>query len=689
MPIFIDDTLVVTKEELVPGFYNWDSLKTQLYRYKDKSYGLKRYSRGGGRGNKLLILFDSLPKTIQDAMGDPRTLEHILLRYFTIDDVAVTFYDEYSDASGGIEPEKKEEYVLNVSVLNAVIALREDRITEWQGKGRHSLAGLNRSLFKDYFTFKPIMQEKFGKVHNLPENESRFIDRLRKYEAGSREDGYITFISKNRGNNNAGLRTERARILLESMFAHQSFKPSPAEIHQQYEAFLSGYVEVISNETGEIINPKEYGKLSQRSVSGFLNSWESAVATSRKRTGDRQIRLAKYVPFETLEHPKFAGSITSVDDRQPPFFYKKSTRMWFYNGVDLGSEAITTWVYGTDKEGIILEFYRQMVRNHAEWNLPLPYDIECESNLNASYRDGFLKEGAMFKRVRIEANSARSKRCEGYWRPLRYKSEKKREGWLARPFSQSEPNQVGTGKEIIIPYDQLVDQCLEDIENWNNTEHSIYKGKTRWEVFLEKQNPDNNNKINWRGILLTLGKVTKTSVSLAGQIRFNNSFYMLGEGGTLSTGEKLIGYMQTLAGKEIDIYWLDGNDGNVLCALICLQGQQRIICEAIPQPVTSRASLEETPQMRKNRELVARYRSTLEGYSQRRYHDIDKVTVIDHRKETLNDKFKIPGLKRYRVESISDVEILESNEGRELEPAFESDSYSVQRASKKLSIENF
>ena len=87
--------------------------------------------------------------------------------------------------------------------------------------------------------------------------------------------------------------------------------------------------------------------------------------------------------------------------------------MWFYLGIDLGSEAITTWVYGTSKEGIILDFYRQMVRNYAEWGLPLPDEIECESNLNAAYREGFLKSGNMFQNVRIEANSARSKRCEG------------------------------------------------------------------------------------------------------------------------------------------------------------------------------------------------------------------------------------------------------------------------------------
>ena len=80
--------------------------------------------------------------------------------------------------------------------------------------------------------------------------------------------------------------------------------------------------------------------------------------------------------------------------------------MWFYLGVDLGSEAIVTWVYGTSKEGIILDFYRQMVRNYAMWGLPLPAEIECESNLNADYRDGFLE-----RRQHVPNRSDRVQQC--------------------------------------------------------------------------------------------------------------------------------------------------------------------------------------------------------------------------------------------------------------------------------------
>lgn len=158
----------------------------------------------------------------------------------------------------------------------------------------------------------------------LPTNPISLKRKIERFEA----EGYSSLL-KGYDNNNRGKAVERTLDLLDSMFAHQTFKPSPAEVHRQLSAFLSGYVEIISNETGEVFDPKSFNKVSQRTVTMFLNSWGSSVATSRKRTGNRQIRLGQYVPFEQLEHPKFAGSIISVDDRQPPFEYKKELACGF------------------------------------------------------------------------------------------------------------------------------------------------------------------------------------------------------------------------------------------------------------------------------------------------------------------------------------------------------------------------
>lgn len=675
MPHEWNNMIVVTKEELIPDFFpSWEALKQRLWRDSTKTYGIHRAREGKGQGNKVLIAYDTLPKDWRKQLGDPRKKDCSLERFFWEDQDAVSYFRDVCPGKyGTIAPERQKEYVLDASVLKAAIRWRSEHYEECV---KHNLPVKNTykvlsTVVNNFNAWRGINKLPQFK---LPTNPISLKRKIERFEA----EGYSSLL-KGYDNNNRGKAVERTLDLLDSMFAHQTFKPSPAEVYRQLSAFLSGYVEIISNETGEVFDPKSFSKVSQRTVTMFLNSWDSSVATSRKRTGNRQIRLGQFVPFEQLEHPKFAGSIISVDDRQPPFEYKKGTRMWFYLGIDLGSEAITTWVYGTSKEGIILDFYRQMVRNYAEWGLPLPDGIECESNLNTAYREGFLKSGNMFQEVRIEANSARSKRCEGYWKPLRYQVEKKHAGWIARPFARNEANQVGTKEKEIVPYDKLVEQSLRDIEDWNNMECSIYEGKTRWEILFEKQNPKNNRPIPYRSILLTLGYKTKSSVSMSGQVRFRSSIFLLADSGELATGDKLIGYMQVLAGKNIDIYWLDGNNGECLAAIVCLRDTTRVVCELVEQPRTARAKIEETEEQARNRELFARYRNTLEGYSKRRYHSIEKVTVIDHRETTLNRKFRMPGLKRYEaVEEPEEIEILEID-NRNLEMEIEQDSNNIRK----------
>ncbi|MCH4831647.1 hypothetical protein E5F92_002635 [Flavobacterium columnare] len=146
-------------------------------------------------------------------------------------------------------------------------------------------------------------------------------------------------------------------------------------------------------------------------------------------------------------------------------------------------------MYGKTKEGLILDFYRQLVRNYHEWGFQLPFGLECESSLNSSFTETFLREGTMFQDVRIEANNARGKRIEAYYRPLRYDLEKKREGWLARPHALSEANQQGSTKKIILPYERIVSECLNDIVIWNNMPSTKDKTVSRWDYFVNNQDP--------------------------------------------------------------------------------------------------------------------------------------------------------------------------------------------------------
>ncbi len=655
MPHKWNNTLVVTKDELVPVW--WSSINTlysEIQRYKNKSYGIKR-AQLGGNGRQLLVAFNSLPREVQDGIGDPRKVKHILERFYKIDSKAIEFYTNFQYPEDSyLTPEAQERYIVNASMVASIFRLEKARKIERLTKGG-SLKAITVTLCTDAITFQEVLKRKHNIQHSLPKHPRHFKNTLTKFT----QLGYISLIkdAKGKSKQNARKATEDIIKLLNDLFATQPHKPTATEVARQYEAFLSGYLEVINNETGEVYPPKGMSQLSPSTIKLYLAGWENKIETHTKRSGDRQKLMQQFKPYQSLEQPKLAGSLISIDDRQPPFEYLKGKRMWFYNGIHLASEAFTCWVYGKSKGGIILDFYRQLIRNYAEWGLNLPDGLECESSLNSSFKNTFLREGAMFQNVRIEANNARGKRIEAYYKHLRYDLEKKREGWLARPFAISEPNQLGSNPKITVPYNEIIEGCLHDIETWNNMEHSKNKGISRWEYFLQNQN-SNLKPTNYKAILPHLGYKTETSCH-AGIIRLQYQKYLLSNNGKIYLGESLIQLMKQVEGKELDIYWLDDNKGNVLKALICFRGEKRYICEARPKPIYNRAIIEQTEKDKEAPKTMSSYVSTIEAFQKQQTHSLGKITVLENQSYILNNKFQIEALKKQAIKENEKVEILE------------------------------
>lgn len=638
---------------------------------KKRGYGLNKLRNGGG-GHHALIEFDSLPAHIKEALGDPRKSGHILEQYYETDQEAIEYFTNYQfDDMSYIADNIQEKYITNASVLKAVALLKSAREYEIISKG-FKPTGIFNSLSADVNSFNYVLKKQFGIKHSLPAHPLRFKEVFYKFN----NKHYDRLISKHHKNTNSKKVTNPVVILLNNLFAGTKVKPSPTEIARQYESFLSGYLDVFSKETGEQFFPAGYPKLSKGTITSYLNQWSNRIGTHAKRSGNRQILMQKYNVYHSLDKPKFAGEIISVDDRQPPFKYAKNKRAWFYMGIDLGSEAWTVWVHGKTKEGIIVDFYRQLVRNYHEWGFQLPAELEAESSLNSSFKNTFLKQGRMFSHVRIEANKARAKKVERYFGKFRYQFENKREGWIGRPHAKNESNQIRPGKEVLIPYNQIIENSYEDIETWNNSPHSEYPDKTRWEVFVEKQHPD-LKPTNYRKFLPYLGYKTETSCNV-GIIKLQGGEYLLGDKGAIYSGDKLITLMKNVEGKKVDVYWLDGNDGNIIKALVYIKDQY--MCEAIAKPTYSRSKIGRTPQCEINRLTMSKYATTIDAYMRKQKNLIENVFVIDETPRTLNNKFKI---KRdteapvYKIpESVlieTDVEVLE-----ELEDEFETATYTEQ-----------
>lgn len=648
MPTERAGILICTLDELVPAHWpSYDSLQKAIKRSEARGYGLRRASRGGN-GRELALEYDSLPAPVQSALGDPRKGVHVLEQFYTVDDATVRYYQEH----GYIDDDKYQRNVTNACVLMACVRLLQAREAEIRSKGGKPKKVME-VLCADAQSFNAVLRQRYGSYHTLPECHRTFGRRMARWEA----EGYQSMIHGQVGNANRTKVTGNVLDVFRSMFSRAGDKPTYNAVANRWEAFVHGRATVINETTGEQYDPKDFPALGRSTIYRYLSEWESKIGTDALRMGDRQKLINKHIPYANLDKPEHAGAILSVDDRQPPFKCTSDQRIWMYAGQDVASEAVTTWVFGLDKKGMILDFYRQMVRNYAEWGLCLPYELECESSLNSDLRHGVLRDGNMFTKVRIEANNARGKFIEqSFNKGVRYQEgyERGRKGYIHRFTNRDESNQAGPGEVPELPYDEIVEMELQLIDQWNNAEHSSIKGMSRWDVFLSRQHP-RLSPINWRGILPYIGIATATSCH-AGLMKMQNANWYIGDKGTICTGDALIDAMREIEGRDVTIYWMRGNDGKMLKALV-YQGD-RYICEAVTPPRPPRASIDRTPEMLAEQEAFNRYRSTIQGYQNAVKGSIDRVMVVNHTPKTIGSSFQHSGTVRQPVPDYSMPDIL-------------------------------
>ena len=622
-----------------------------------------RLREGRGPGNEVLINFYAMPQDWQDQcierFGNPETASNPLEKFFKMDATAKAYYDTYQFADNAeyLTPVQIKRYTTNASTMNALIALKSARQMAIKSRGG-SLSKLYSSLANDLYLFNDILKSKFNTKHTLGTSEKTVRSRIDSYLKYK----YDSIIDGRNNNSNAQVVTPEMIKLWKEIFAGQRlYKPTHVEVHQSYTLFLAGSLDIVVNTeknadsgmvAGEIYdrNQEYYKPASEATVYLYQSLWENKVATHAIRSSDRQKFKGLYEPFHKLGQGEFAGSLISIDDRQPPFKMADGKRMWFYMGADTNSEAFTCWVYGNSKEDIITEFYRQMVRNYTAWGLQLPYELECESSLNSSFKNDLLQPGAMFQEVRIEANNARGKVIEQYWRRVRYDKEfdRKEDAWVARPFALSEANQKDSEITPTLSRNEIIQKSLATIKRWNDKLHSnqeLHPGMSRWDVFLDKQHPK-LTPTNWAGILPHIGYVQKTSMK-AGRIVLQGKHRVVGFNGEVALGQKLISIMKKIEGEQVLVYWLDDNKGDVLKSLVYdTQGNQ--ICELLGDLEYHRAKLDRTEDDIKNRETMSAYAATVQGYIRSNANIIERVTLVEQKTvSTRPSRFTIDELETY------------------------------------------
>lgn len=205
-------TVCVSKEELVRDDDGEAVILLESYRYYIKR-NLFRVVKEGLRGSYTLIDWLSIPPKYKqryiDKYGDPvkilteqRNNQPI---YAEIDAKAEQFFALEYPRLTGIELTEFEqrEYVANASALNWIIAHMANR--------RNYVASLGRSPknpYEDAYAYLRQIQE-----HTIDCSLSRFKVKVREYK----RDGYISLVTKKKGNANTVKLTQEAQDWIVAM----------------------------------------------------------------------------------------------------------------------------------------------------------------------------------------------------------------------------------------------------------------------------------------------------------------------------------------------------------------------------------------------------------------------------------------------------------------------------------------
>ena len=124
--LWLHNKVAVEADELVPRFWNvLKSLQSEISRYRNKPYGIKKL-QSGGNGRKLLIDFDTLSAEIQEELGDPRKAGHLLEKYYQTQDMTIRYYAEWKRGEKHLTDEEQRQYVINATTWQSLLQLEAD-----------------------------------------------------------------------------------------------------------------------------------------------------------------------------------------------------------------------------------------------------------------------------------------------------------------------------------------------------------------------------------------------------------------------------------------------------------------------------------------------------------------------------------------------------------------------------------
>ena len=458
---------------------------------------------GGGKGNYALVVVDTLPDKYRDQVAlifpdsEAVMVAGWVRENYQRDQAAVVFFNDRTQTGLDLKPEKKEELIVNASVLNTCIRLYE------RAKTVQRLMGYDYHWEKMADAIKSL-QQQYG--HTLPTSPHRFRKKVAEY----RKNGYASLLSGKFGNQCARRMSSLEERVVVSIACLEN-QPYNTTVREMYEMFVYGELEVWDYETGEVLDPSRFARKgeapwipSEATIANYLNKQKNKISIeSRHRS--RMTFLHEQMPHMHRHNGNFSLSQITMDDVDLSRKLKDTKqRVHAYYAYDVVSQCVLGAAYGRKKDqGLVVDCFRDMFRLIAGQGWGIPAGIEVENHLMSEYREGFLKAGEVFRSVHF---CAAQNSQEKYAEPLNGAKKRsvihKNHANIGRFYGKGkwrtegkkvsdEFNDTYEDQEYF-SWEQLVAEDRADNQEWNNALHPDQKrfpGMTRWQVLVANINP--------------------------------------------------------------------------------------------------------------------------------------------------------------------------------------------------------
>lgn len=579
-------------------------------RLKSKSCAESQLRRAS-LGCDALVAFNSLQIEWRNALtvrfGEPvfEIKKSFFAQNFVADGAAYDFFSSHRYGNNTqLDVDVVELYTNQASVLNTVLWMKEHRKQYIRSLNQNSV-DIWQSLSNDVNAFKEV-------EHQLPTTKDSLRHKTTKYA----KEGYSSIISGKYGSQNALLVTPELENLLISLYCLPN-KPFVDKVHEMYNDFLQGKIEVVNIKTGEVYEPKDFYKnnkpveISVSTVWNVVNNPQNILIISKYRNGNYDFNH-KRRPHVTRTAPNFAMSKITLDDRD--IMHTKlhdGTKVMAYYAFDVMSGAMIGIAHSKSKNhDLYIDCLRSMFRFTISRGLGVPMQMEVEQHLVSDFKDGLMKAGDFFPFVRwCNATNSQEKGAEHFIGIKKYGVEKDNNQNVGRHYSRRESNRT-TNQKIFdaendnykfakASFEEIVANELQEQIAYNNQPHPNkrkYPNQSRLEVFLNNINPD-LPKINLAQLTRYIGNHTSTSVRRNQYVQVQYEKYQL-------ASPQIIAKLQP-NNYNVDAYYLPNENNEIKEVYLYQNGS--FICECQPTPTFNTANAEWTDQDKQGYENATKY----------------------------------------------------------------------------------